>query len=179
MSLPWLAGDDRFLIWATSAIKFQNRELPATEDIALINVSYDLELIDRFGEYDFPVGNQVITNRLKLYEFFAILNKQEAKPKQIICDIFFRDEPPNDDLLRGELELRDDVVLSYYLNDSLMSLYLLFDKVDRGLSDYLTMNIFEGVYKYHFYHDSIMLTPLRVYQKINTDPIKNAGHFSK
>jgi hypothetical protein len=180
MSLPWLAGDERFLIWATSAIKFQTRELPASEDIALINVSYDLELIDRFDEYDFPVGNQVITDRLKLYEFFAIINEQEAKPKQIICDIFFKDETPNDDLLRGELELRDDVVLSYHLNDSLMPIYPLFDNVDRGLSDYLTMNIFEGVYKYQlFYQDSIKLTPLRVFEKINPIPIRTAGTFVK
>jgi len=42
------------------------------------------------------------------------------------------------------------------------------------------MNIFEGVYKYQlFYHDSIKLTPLRVFEKINPVPIEKAGPFVK
>ncbi len=109
MSLPWLAGDEKFLIWLTSAIKFQSREMPDPGTVALINVSYDLELIDKFDDFGFPVGNQVITDRLKLFEFFKILNDHDAAPKQIICDIFFQDETPADSLLERELKKRNDL----------------------------------------------------------------------
>ncbi len=44
MSLPWLAGDEKFLIWSTSAIKVATREVPDPSDFAFINTSYDLQL---------------------------------------------------------------------------------------------------------------------------------------
>jgi len=180
MSLPWLAGDEKFLIWFTSAIKFQSREMPDPGTVALINVSYDLELIDKFDDFGFPVGNQVITDRLKLYEFFKILNDHGAAPKQIICDIFFQDETPADSLLERELKKRNDLVLSFHLNDQLEPEYPIFEGIDRGLSDYLTGNIFEGVYKYQlFYHDTVKLTPLRVFEKTHSQEIKKWGPFVK
>ena len=89
MKLPWLAGDEKFLIWSTSAAKFAGREIPPSEEFAFINTSYDLELIDRFDEYGFPVGNQVVTNRKKLSQLLGVINAGEAKPTYIFCDIHF------------------------------------------------------------------------------------------
>ena len=176
MSLPWLAGDEKFLIWVTSAVKFQNRELPDPSSVALINVANDLELIDSYDEFGFPVGNMAITDRLKLWEFFQILNEQDAQPRQIVCDIFFQDETATDSLLHTELQKRDDLILSYHLNETLNPEYPIFDDIDRGLSDYLTGNIFEGVYKYQlFYQDSIKLTPLRIFEKVGNLKIEKKG----
>ena len=42
MKLPWLAGDEKFLIWSTSAVKLAVRDVPDPENFALINTSYDL-----------------------------------------------------------------------------------------------------------------------------------------
>ena len=77
------------MIRVTSAIKLNSRETPPSKEYALINVSYDLSLIDRYDEFGFPVGNQVITDREKLQNLFQIINSSSGKPNYILCDIEF------------------------------------------------------------------------------------------
>ncbi|MEM7299340.1 MAG: hypothetical protein AAF391_13870, partial [Bacteroidota bacterium] len=91
MKLPWLAGDEKFLIWSTSNVKFASREIPSTEEYALINTSYDLQLIDRYDDFGFPIGNQSVTDRQKLTQLLQIINESQNAPKYIICDIHFVD----------------------------------------------------------------------------------------
>jgi len=179
MKLPWLAGDEKFLIWSTSAVKFSNREIPDSENFAFINTSYDLQLIDRYDEFGFPVGNQVITDREKLAIFLSAINSGEKKPKYVIVDIHFVDSTSSDSSLYAELKKMDNVILSAHLGEDDKLEKPLFD-VNYGLSDYVIGSVFDGVYKYQLiYNDSLKLTPLKVYEAISGEKIKSYGPFVK
>lgn len=180
MKLPWLAGDEKFLIWSTSAVKFESRELPSSEDYALINTSYDLQLIDRYDEFGFPVGNQAITDRDKLAQLLRIINAGQNQPKYIICDIHFVDSTEFDHALHHELKASKKIILSSHLDDAGQVLPQLFDDINHGISDYVIGSIFDGVYKYQLiYNDSLKLLPLKVFEELSGATSKKAGPLVK
>ncbi|MEQ6119401.1 hypothetical protein [Reichenbachiella sp. MALMAid0571] len=180
MKLPWLAGDEKFLIWSSSALKFANREIPNSAEYAFINTSYDLQLIDRYDEFGFPVGNQVITDREKLGLFLEIINSAETKPKYVICDIHFADSTDVDAPLHAALQQMDNVILSSHLNDKGELEAPVFKDINRGLSDYVIGSVFDGVYKYQLvYNDSLKLTPLKVYEDVYGVKSEKKGPFVK
>lgn len=176
--LPWLAGDEKFMIWATGTVKLKTREIPKSEDYLLINVSNDLLLIDKSDEFGIPVGNQAITDRNKLGRLFQVLNQQKPGVRYILLDIRFDQGSQYDSILNAELKLRDDVIISYHLNESNSPVYPVFGEVNRGLSDYVIANIFEGVYKFQLYfQDSLKLTPLKMYEEIQGESSDHWGPF--
>lgn len=178
MSLPWLAGDEKLLIWSTSAIKFANREVPASEDFALINTSYDLQLIDRLDEFGFPVGQRAITDRGKLTLLLDAISKCKNPPKYIICDIHFLDYTEFDAGLDSILQKFDNIIISYHLSESGDIEAPIFNNVNRGLSDYVIGSVFDGVYKYQLlHHDSLKLTPLRIFEDMNNIQATEVGPF--
>jgi hypothetical protein len=180
MKLPWLAGDEKFLIWATSAVKFASREVPPSEDFALINTSYDPQLIDRLDDFGFPVGQRVITDRAKLATLLDIISKAEQPPKYIICDIHFLDQTEADSSLNAALASFDNIILSYHLNKNNQPEYPIFKDINRGLSDYVLGSIFDGVYKYQLvYNDSLLLTPLKVHLASSGDSLTQMGPLMK
>lgn len=180
MKLPWLASDEKFLIWSTSIAKFASRDIPASDDFALINTSYDLQLIDRFDEFGFPVGNQVITDREKLTTLFNILNAGEVKPKYIFCDIHFVDPTESDSALLAELQKMDNIILSAHLNENDELEAPLFEGINYGLSDYVIGSVFDGVYKYQLiYEDSLELTPLNVLKELSGKEVVQKGPLVK
>lgn len=177
MSLPWLAGDEKLLIWSTSAIKFANRSLPDSEDFALINTSYDLQLIDRLDEFGFPVGQRAITDRNKLSQLLHAISSADHPPKYIICDIHFLDATAYDERLDSTLRKLDNLIVSYHINDLGEIEYPIFD-VNKGLSDYVIGSVFDGVYKYQLlHHDSLKLTPLKVYEDLTHTTAQPKGPF--
>jgi len=180
MKLPWLAGDEKFLIWSSSAVKFANREVPSSDEFAFINTSYDLQLIDRYDEFGFPVGNQVITDREKLALLLDIIGKGAEKPKYVICDVHFVDSTYADQQLHEALQQLDNVIISSHLNDAGEVETPIFDDINRGLSDYVIGNIFDGVYKYQLiYQDSLKLTPLKMYEDISGEKAEMVGPLVK
>jgi hypothetical protein len=180
MKLPWLAGDEKFLIWSSSAVKLPYREIPPSDEYAFINTSYDLQLIDRYDEFGFPIGNQVITDREKLALFLDIIGKGAAKPKYVICDVHFVDSTYADQQLHEALQQLDNVIISSHLNDAGQVETPIFDDINRGLSDYVIGNIFDGVYKYQLiYQDSLHLTPLKVYEDISGEKAEMVGPLVK
>lgn len=180
MKLPWLASDEKFLIWSTSAIKFTGREIPSSEDFALINTSYDLQLIDRYDEFGFPVGNQAITDRTKLAQVLKIINSSNTPPKYIICDIHFVDSTESDSLLYQELSNSDRLIVSSHLNEDGSLQPQLFNDVNHGISDYVIGSVFDGVYKYQLiYNDSLKLLPLKVFETLTQSEAKKWGPFVK
>lgn len=180
MSLPWLAGDEKLLIWGTSAIKFANREIPNSEDFALINTSYDLQLIDRLDDFGFPVGQRVITDREKLTFVLDAIAKAENPPKFIICDIHFLDSTAFDVRLDTTLQKFENLIISYHLNDYGEIETPIFENINRGLSDYVIGSVFDGVYKYQLlHHDSLKLTPLKIFEDLNGIQPEPIGPFVK
>ncbi|MEQ8711817.1 MAG: CHASE2 domain-containing protein [Cyclobacteriaceae bacterium] len=180
MSLPWLASDEKLMIWATSLVKLVQREVPSSERFALVNTSYDLTLIDRYDEFGFPVGNQAITDRSKLSLLLDIVNSGEAKPDMMFFDILFESQTEEDSTLESELQQLSSHMLSYHLDDNEEPLLPVISGVNIGLSDYVVGNIFEGVYKYQLvYKDSLHLSPLRIYEMLNNVRAEKQGPFVK
>ena len=177
-SLPWFAGDEKLMIWTTSAIKFNFREIPDSKDYALINVSYDLSLIEKYDEMGFPIGNQVITDREKLTRLFSIINHSSKKPRYILCDIFFEEPTEYDESLSNEMTGMDNLIISYHLDDNLQPRIPVTSEVNRGLTDYVIGNVFEGVYKFQlFYTDSLRMTPLIIYNDLQDTDSRKYGAF--
>ncbi|MEN8250054.1 MAG: CHASE2 domain-containing protein [Bacteroidota bacterium] len=177
-SLPWLAGDEKMMIWATSAIRLTNREIPDSEDFAFINVAYDRMLIDKQDEYGFTVGNQAVTDRKKLTKLLRVINQSEAQPKYLFCDIYFEESTMYDSALAIEFGSLKNHVVSTHLNENEELTLPVIKSANIGLSDYVIGNIFEGVYKFQlFFKDSLRLTPLTIYQDLNNAEIKRFGPF--
>ena len=168
------------MIWATSAIKLDFREIPESSDYALINVSYDLDLIEKTDEFGFPIGNQVITDRRKLTSLFKTINESEHKPDYVLCDIFFEKPTEYDSALNDEMSEMDNLIISYHLDDNLNPRYPVTSDINRGLTDYVIGNVYEGVYKFQlFFNDSLKLTPLKIYDEKNNIDSKSLGPFVK
>ncbi|MEQ9468917.1 MAG: CHASE2 domain-containing protein [Ekhidna sp.] len=177
MKLPWLASDEKFLIWSTTVMDFSSRDMPDSKDYALINTSYDLQLIDRYDEFGFPVGNQAITDRQKLAQLLHVINAGNEKPKYIIIDIHFVDSSAFDDELLTALKILDNVILSAHINDFGELEKPIFD-INYGISDYLIGSAFDGVYKYQLvYNDSSKLLPLKVYESLSQTQSDKVGPF--
>ncbi|MEL6559288.1 MAG: hypothetical protein AAFQ94_13950 [Bacteroidota bacterium] len=160
-SLPWLAGDEKFLIWSSSLIKKHFTERPPAEEVALINVSYDLALIDKLDEFGFPVGQSVITDRNKLALFYRIMNEGNHPYKLMLTDIFFSDPSEDDTSLQNEISNLKKALFSGHLDghDSVMASVF---NATYGISDYLIANIFEGVYKGQLlFNDTLLHTSLK------------------
>lgn len=180
MKLPWLASDEKLLIWATSQVKFSFQEPPDSEDFAFINTSYDLQLIDRYDEFGFPVGNQPITDREKLAILLSAINSGEQKPAYVIVDIHFVDSTSADSLLYAQLNQMDNVILSSHINQEGIFEAPLFNEINYGLSDYVIGSVFDGVYKYQLIHgDSLKLLPLKVHELLSNEEVVKRGPFVK
>ncbi len=154
--------------------------MPASEDFAFINTSFDLQLIDRYDEFGFPVGNQVITDREKLAQLFGVINSGVVKPKYIFCDIHFMDSTESDSSLYSEFKEMDKIILSAHLNQYGELEEPVFKGINYGLSDYVIGSVFDGVYKYQLvYQDSLKLTPLIAYEQLNQFSSESRGPFVK
>ncbi|MCH7513144.1 MAG: CHASE2 domain-containing protein [Bacteroidetes bacterium] len=179
-SLPWLAGDEKLMIWATSAIRLMNRDMPESKEFALINVSYDQMLINKFDDFGFPVGNQVITDRQKLTRLMQIINYADKKPKYVFCDLYFEESTPYDSALNAEMRLQQNLIVSIHLDDNGNPRFPVLTDIKMGLSDYVIGNIFEGVYKFQLYfNDTLKLTPLIISEDLNNYQSKKKGPFVK
>jgi len=179
-SLPWLAGDEKLMIWVTSAIKLNSREIPESEDFFLINISYDQMFIDKFDDFGFPVGNQSITDREKLTRFVRIIRESKEKPTYVFLDLFFEEPTAYDSALNIELQKLENLVVSVHLDDEKKLRSPIMSNVKLGLSDYVIGNIFEGVYKFQlFFNDSLRLTPLIIHEDIYGYKSTKRGPFVK
>lgn len=177
-SLPWLAGDEKIMIWATSAIKLGSRSIPASDDFALVNSSYDQVLIDKYDEYGFPVGNQPITDRSKLSRLVEVVNASESKPRFLFIDIFFEEATQADSALQTGLQDLDATIVSTHIDEDGGLMKPAFPIKHMGLSDYVIGNIFEGVYKFQlFFRDTLKLTPLKIHESLNGYQAKKTGPF--
>ena len=160
-------GDEKALIkWSTIIKKlvFKIDPKPAQQELLFINTAYDISLIDKLDENEFPVGFQTITDRTKLAKLFEVINTGNFKPKYIICDIFFKDKSPDDSLLNSQISKIDNIVIPYHLKENNQPNTPIFN-VNKGLADY---NIIEDSFlKYSLLtKDSLESLPLVMYNNL-------------
>lgn len=152
-----------------------NTDKPKEDELLFINISYDLKLIDKLDEDGFPIGNDFITDREKIAKLFHILNSQDSSYKYIICDIFFKDPSPDDELLARELEKMKNIRISYHLKRDGTPDTPIF-KAQKGLADYPVMQ--QTFLKFHLItNDTFRSTPLLMYEDLYGKKLEKKGAF--
>ncbi|MEM7040713.1 MAG: hypothetical protein AAF570_27375, partial [Bacteroidota bacterium] len=103
MSTDYMHEDEAWMVKNTAAVLrtlLPEPGKPDRDEFAFINISHDLQLIERTDADGFPGGNQAITDRHKLYRLFRAMN-QAPNWKLMLCDIFFESPSPHDSLLNA------------------------------------------------------------------------------
>ena len=162
-------GDEVALIKWTSAIKrllLDRDEKPDRKDLFFINVSWDKQIVKKLDEDGlFPIGNQAITDRIKLAKLFQILNKKPDNHKFVLCDIFFKDSSPSDSLLKAQIEQVNNLIIPYHRDPDGVPDFPIFS-CQLGLADYTTI---QGSFlKFSLIHsDTLKTIPIMMYERIH------------
>jgi len=164
--------DELFEIQLTSGIRhllFSAEAEPETDDFLFINTAYDRKLIEKY-ENGILLGNEDITDREKLVRFFRILNQNPESCKFVLCDIFFQDQSPDDDLLWAEMRKMKSLLIPYSKNSSGEWENPIFGDIPKGIVDYTTGDAKGTFLKFrltetdgNLMHKSI---PLLMYEKL-------------
>lgn len=113
---PFTYGDEKFLIKWTSVVKRLvlqlDDDLPKDHFI-FINLAYEKALIP----LEDNLGNEVITDRAALANFFKILQRHPDAAKFTICDVFLQGKSPNDSLLSSSIRGIPNIVFSTHPDD--------------------------------------------------------------
>jgi len=173
--LPWtVQGEDTLIQW--SIILKRNVFDPGIQDhhgeFLFVNTSYSNQLVDKFDEEGFPLGNQVITDRFQLAMFLAAMNRLDNY-EWVLVDVFFETESEADSLLRPEIEQLDRALMSTTTSDKGQKLQPIFDN-QTGLANIETLD--DIFLKYRLIHyDSLKAIPLKMYEALTDKDYQKRG----
>lgn len=120
LNQPMVRGDERELIKKTTSFKnlLTGKDTSGFQKFLFLNVSHDKELIGYLDKNGFPEGNQPITDRKKVGDLVAYLNRNRNAFLYLFTDIYFIDESPNDSLLGSELgKMGDKAIIPFHLGE--------------------------------------------------------------
>ncbi|NRF37965.1 CHASE2 domain-containing protein [Pedobacter foliorum] len=156
-------GDERMLIQWSSILKrvvLQIDEDPPKKDFLFINLAYDKALIPLKD----ALGNEVITDRAKLAQFFTILKKHQKLVRFTICDVFLKGVSENDSLLKNSVKGINDIVFPTHFDDD-SKVEKLDIEVPNAIADYSRAS--EGFLKFKLFQDDNKPTiPVYMYEKL-------------
>jgi len=171
--LPWtIQGEDKLIQWSIilKHIAFHEGETPYKDQFLFVNTSYSNQLIDKFDDAGFPLGNQVITDRFQLATFIGALNRLDAH-QWVLLDVFFEKESEFDEMLGAELSQLDRVVMSTTTDDKGKRILPVFHK-KTGLANLESLD--DIFLKYQLVHsDSLKVVTLEMMEgvkNIETEP---------
>ncbi len=180
LHLPYIYEDELRLIQVTSAVKqfiISKEKKPDRKRFLFVNVAWEKQLIEKIDKYGFPIGNQAITNRKTLADFFHRINQKPNNHRYIVCDINFVDPSENDETLQSEFDKLQNYTVSYHKDENNIPQEPLF-KVNKSISDYTTFNIDKFVKFKLIQSDTLITTPLRMMLDIDKAKFKK-GFFYK
>ncbi len=168
LSQSYTYGDEFLLVQMTSGIRHivLESEKPAKDGFLFINVAYDRELIPKLDADGFEMGNQDITDRKKLAQFFHILNQNATPHRFVLCDIFFEGDSPHDDLLLEELRRMRNIIIPFHQSNSGQWDIPKFP-VQSGLADYITADTKGSFLKFRLMEDIYKSIPLIMYETLH------------
>lgn len=171
-------GDEIFLFKWSSVVKklvLKIDSKPPVNKLLFINVSYDNMLVDKTDEDGFVIGNTTAVDRQKLADFFGIVNDVPDSYRYILCDIFFADPSPYDEILRAQLSKAKNIIIPYHLDKNKTPILPLFN-VNKGLADY---NVIDNSFlKYSISKDdTIKSLPLKMFEDISGRKFRKEGFF--
>ncbi|WP_316811050.1 CHASE2 domain-containing protein [Pedobacter heparinus] len=164
MNTGFTYGDEQLLIKWSSILKrvvFQIDKDPPKKDFIFINLAYEKALIPRAD----GLGNEVITDREKLAQFFQIVKQHQQEVKFTFCDVFLQGYSANDSLLQAAVNGIDKIVFPTHSdgNDHIEKLDV---DVPRAIADYRMAS--SGFMKFKlFQSDTLPTVPVLLYEKIN------------
>ena len=167
INAEYVHWDDGELVWANNMLKkviFKVDEKVDPSEFIFINVCYDNMLIEKNDKNGFLLGNQDITDRVKLAKFYKAINENPTH-KLILTDIRFEDVSKVDSILNREIIKVPRLLCSYHQSPGKKVSYdrPIFD-VPLGLSDYSNDGDF---LKFKFIrNDSVKTTPLEIFESI-------------
>jgi len=178
---PYLYKDEELVISLNKIVKtiiLGWESKPPSENYLFINTAYDNQLTDKYDDSGvIPLGNEPITDRVKLGKLFKILESSPSY-KHIICDIFFEFSTDNDSLLRQSITNLSRITIPYQLSSSGDIVAPIFDSVSRGLATIETLN--DTFLKYSLtYQDSLHSIPLVVYESLYNTKYEPGWLFGK
>jgi len=180
LNLPYIYEDELRLIQITSAIKkfiISKEEKPDRKRFLFVNVAWEKQLIEKNDMDGFPMGNQAITNRVVLADFFSRVNKKPNNHKYLICDISFVAPSVNDEKLQSEFDKMHNYTVSYHKDENGEPQNPIFN-VSKSISDYTTFNVDKFIKFKLVQSDSLTTTPIKIYQDIYNKKIEK-GLFYK
>lgn len=124
---------------------------------------------------DYPFGNEPITNRALLAQFFKILNKH-SHHKYVVCDVMFEGKSPNNAALEAEITKVPRLIVPSWLNDQEKEEAPIFD-VNYGLASYTAVDDF--FVKFNLLEDTIRTLPLKLYEALHKDSLEQGPIFAK
>jgi hypothetical protein len=163
MNTPYSYGDEEFLVkWSSYGKRmFANKEKNSPQkDFIFINLAHEKELISLEDQ----LGNEVITDREKLAQFFEITQRNPNAAQFILCDVFLKGKSEHDSLLMKSIERNSKIVFPTHF-DSKDSLLLPDLKIPFAIADYKSSksNFFKFKIKQN---DSIATVPMYMYQQL-------------
>ena len=179
-NLPIPLGGEKALL---RKIEFPNKVLGRSDDgfldtMLFVNVTYDKvinsnPITDERGDV---VGRIPIVDRKKLLEFLKYLNEKDDY-KYILLDVFFGLEAGRtewDEELFSTILSMDRIVIPKHIGR-----HIAFDSLltKAGVADYCENYFFNGFSKYPFIIDGETSLPLKMYQEIKGQKIKDHGFF--
>ena len=179
LNLPYVYEDELYLVQATSVIKkflIRNQEKPDRKRFLFVNVAWEKELIDKFDEEGFLIGNQVITNRKKLAGFLSRVNQKPINHKYLLCDINFVDPSESDAELQQEFNLLNKYIVSYLpANNEDDSRQIM--NVNKAVSGYETYNVDKFIKFKLIQSDSLKSIPVKMYEELHNKSFETGSFF--
>ncbi|HEY0768968.1 MAG TPA: hypothetical protein VGD31_01355, partial [Sphingobacteriaceae bacterium] len=162
MNTDFTYGDERMLVQWSSILKrvvLGIDEDPPKTDYLFINLAYEKALIP----LEDGLGNEVITDREKLSQFFQILKRNQDKVKFTVCDVFLKGQSENDSLLEYSVKGIKNVVFPTHLDEDGHP-----EKLDiavpHAIADYRMAT--GGFLKFKlFQHDTLATLPVRLIEQ--------------
>lgn len=165
LNIPYTYDNESQII---SWVKVFREVLIAGDDVAhkdkflFVNISYQKQLIPRYDEMGFEIGNEAVTDRFKLAEFFSRASENNAHTF-IVCDVFLQNPSPADSLLSMALAKTKNTVFPYHFIEDHFEKPVV--PVYSALSDYQSDYGMFTKYAY-MQHDSCNSMALAMYRKI-------------
>ena len=175
MNTGFTYGDEKLLTKWTSILKRVVLKIdkdPAKQDYIFINLAYEKALIPR-GD---GIGNEVITDRRKLADFFSVLKKNQRSFEFAVCDVFLQGDSPDDSLLKSSVTGINKIVFPTHFqgNGKVEKLAL---SVPSAIADYKIIS--GGFSKFRIVQDDELSTvPVYLYEKISGRKLSNGKWFN-
>ncbi|SMO44459.1 CHASE2 domain-containing protein [Solitalea koreensis] len=164
-------GDEQLLVKWSSIFKrviLNIDQDPPKSDFLFINLAFEKALIPQ----EEGLGNEVITDRAKLAQFFEMLKRNQKSVKFTICDVFLKGRSENDSLLQSSISGIKNIVFPTH-HDENGKIEELDINVPCAIADYRMAS--GGFLKFKLFQDEKLKT-LPVYLFEKTEGRKISGN---